>query len=56
MSERRSIICLEITELLQKSRYLDYDSKDVLICWVIMHAEALDCLIVFDDRVKSLLF
>lgn len=54
MSEGRGVVGLKIAELLQEPRDLDDDPEDILIGWMVMHAEAFHCLIVLNNRIESL--
>lgn len=51
-----SVVGLKIAELLQKPRNLHDDPEDVLIGGVVVHAEALHCLIVLNNRIEALFF
>ena len=56
MSEGRSIVGFKIAELLQEPGYLYDDPEDILVGWMVVHAEAFHCLIVLNDRIESLFF
>ena len=55
MSESRGVVSLEIAKLLQKSRDLHNNPKDVLVGRMIVHTEPLHSLVILNDRIKSLL-
>ena len=56
MPEGGSVICLKITEFLQKSRDLHNNSEDILIGGVVVHAEPFHSFVVFNNRVETFLF
>lgn len=55
MSEGRGVVSLKIAKLLQKSRDLHNNSKDVLVRRMVVHTEPLHSLVILNDRIKSLL-
>ena len=56
MAEGWGVVGLEIAEFLEESRNLDDNSENIFIRRMIVHAETLNCLVVFDDRIKSFFF
>jgi len=52
----RSVVGLEVREFSQKPGDLGDDSKKIFRCGVIMHLKTLNCLVVFDDRIKRSFF
>ena len=55
MAEGRCIIGFKIAEFFQKFTNLHYDAEDVLVRWMVVHAEPFHLLVVFNYRVKALL-